>query len=132
MNNPKALKIVIALLVVALFTSFGFLAYAIHQSHEWKYVVWLQDGRIAAYRALGDFRAGNLRLFIISGERGHDVFSGTNDGPFQVWFRQYGTQSYSPSLRYSIEDEIRDYNHEMRNLQQHPEKLLGLTNVMTP
>jgi transposase len=68
MNNPKALKIVIALLVVALFTSFGFLAYAIHQSHEWKYVVWLQDGRIAAYRALGDF-SRNHAVGISSGER---------------------------------------------------------------
>ena len=126
MNNPKALKIVIAVLVIALITSLGFLAHAFSQIWWWKQEVWGLDGQVAAYRALDDFGAGKFRLFVISGERSDDKFSGTNDGPFQIWFPQYYTEIYP--MRYSIEQQVRFYDDKMRYMQQHPERFLTTTN----
>jgi hypothetical protein len=126
MNNPKALKIVITVLAVALLTSLGFLAHALSQIWWWKQEVWGLDGQVAAYRALYDFGAGRLRLFMISGERSDDKFSGTNDGPFQIWFPQYYTAIYP--MRYSIEQQVRFYDDKMRYMQQHPERFLTTTN----
>jgi hypothetical protein len=126
MNNPKALKVVITLLAVALLTSLGFLAHSLSQIWWWKQEVWGLDGQVAVSRALDDFGAGKLRLFVISGERSNDKFSGTNDGPFQIWFPQYYTKPYS--LRYSMEQQVWFYDEKMRYMQQHPERFSTITN----
>jgi len=126
MSNPKTLKIAIAVLALALLTSLGFLVHALFQIWWWKQEVWGLDGQVAAYRALDDFRAGKPRLFVISGERDKDTFSGTNDGPFQIWYPQYYTEIYP--MQYSMEQQVRFYDDKMRYMQKHPERFLTSTN----
>ncbi len=130
MNNPKTLKVVIAVLVVALFTSLGFLARALWRDSWWKMEVYGLAGYEGSTRALHDFRDGKLRLFVIAGERSNDKFSGTNDGPFQVWYPQYYTELYP--MRYSIEQQVEFYNRKMRYMHEHPEKFLTTTNIIKP
>jgi hypothetical protein len=127
MNNPKALKAVIAVLLLALFTSLGFLARALSNNFLWK----LQVETLALYegstRARHDFQSGKLRLFVISGGRSDDRFSGTNDGPYEVWFPQYFPEVRS--FRYAAETMVTAYNDRMRYLHEHPERHLGSTNT---
>lgn len=129
-NNPTALKVVIAVLVVTLLTSLGFLVYARSQVFWWQEQVYGLAGYEGSTRALHDFQNGKLRLFVIAGERDHDEFSGTNDGPFQIWFPQYYTAIYP--MRYSMEQEVEFYNGKMRYMHEHPDKFLTTTNVIKP
>ena len=130
MNNPKTLKVVIVILLVALFTSLGFLARGLWRDYFWKMEVYGLAGYEGTERAMHDFRNGKLRLFVIAGERGDDKFSGTNDGPFQVWFPQYYTGLYP--MRYSFEQQVEFYNRKMRYMHEHPEKFLSSTNINKP
>jgi hypothetical protein len=126
MNNPKALKIFCAVLIAALFTSLGFLAHAVWQNYWWKEEVYGLAGYMGSERALHDFRDGKLRLFVISGQRDDDKYSGTNDGPYQIWFPQYYTIVYP--MRYSMEQQVEFYNQKMRYMHEHPDKFLETTN----
>jgi hypothetical protein len=116
-TNPKFLKGVIVILVIALFVSLGFLTHTLWLNSIWK----LQVNTLAGYegheRARRDFEAGKVRLFIISGERDSDKFSGTNDGPFEVWFPQYYPKFYP--FRYSEEEMAAAYNDRMKYLHEH-------------
>lgn len=113
-NNPKALKIIIATLTIALITSLGFLVHSqLWQNSNWKAEV----GSLASIQgyeeADKDFQAGKLKVFVISGECHEDKYSGTNDGPFEVWTAEY-YPSFSWPERYSIEEKIEAYNRHMR------------------
>lgn len=127
MNNPRALKIVIGVLVVALCTSLGFLIHAVYNNFTWKLLV---DG-LARYqgstRARSDFQSGTLRLYVISGGRSDDKFSGTNDGPFEVWFPRYHPEFYP--FRYEVEAMVTAYNDRMRYMHAHPERYSVGTNT---
>ena len=79
-----------------------------------------------ATRAGHDFRTGRLRLFAIAGERNEDKFSGSNDGPFEIWNPQHYPEYYP--FRYSTEVMVTNYNGRMRYLHEHPEKALESTN----
>jgi hypothetical protein len=130
MNNPTALKVVIAVLIVALFTSLSFLVYGHWQDFMWQEEVYGLAGYEGSTRALHDFQNDKLRLFVIAGERSDDKFSGTNDGPFQVWYPQYYPEVYP--MRYSTEREVEFYNRKMRYMHEHPEKFLTATNIIKP
>jgi hypothetical protein len=125
MNDPTALKVVISIFVVAFLTSLGFLVHARSQDFWWREEVYGLAGYMGSERALHDFRDGKLRLFVIAGERDDDQFSGTNDGPFQVWFPQYYPAVYQ--MRYATEQEVEFYNGKMRYMHEHPEKFLTNT-----
>ena len=126
MNNLKVLKIFSAILIVALCTSLGFLLHALLLNMMWKEEVHGLAGYEGSTRAEHDFRNGKLRLFVLAGERNDDKFSGTNDGPFQVWFPQYYPEFYP--MRYSEEQQVEFYNRKMRYMHQHPGKFLDATN----
>ncbi len=127
MNNPKLLRIVTAVLAVALCISLGFLARALSDNFAWK----LQVKNLAQYEgvtvARQDFQAGRLRLFVVAGRREVDEFSGTNDGPFDVWFSSYFPEI--PAYRCAAETRVAAYDTKMRFWQQHPERLPGNTNA---
>jgi hypothetical protein len=127
MNNPRLLRTVIAVLAVALCISLGLLAWALSDSAAWK----VQVRNLAQYEgvtvAREDFQAGRLRLFVIAGRRERDEFSGTNDGPFEVWY-----SSYFPETRAyccAAETRVAAYDAKMHFWQQHPERFSGSTNA---
>jgi hypothetical protein len=126
-DNPRALKIVIGVLVVALCTSLGFLVRAFSNNFTWK----LQVDTLARYegstRARHDFQSGRLRVFVICGGRSEDKFSGTNSGPFEVWFPQYFPEINS--FRYAADTMVAAYNDRMRYMHEHPERYLVSTNA---
>jgi hypothetical protein len=117
-NNPKTLKIVIGFLIVTLIVMVSLLVYA-----QWRNSMWMAqiDGlaRFAgSTSARNDFQAGKLRLFTFAGPRDADAFSGTNDGPFEIWYSQYFPKDprYQP-FRYSKEHMVKSYNDTMKYLQ---------------
>jgi len=126
MNNPKALKIVIAILAVAFLVSFHFLMRALSDNFAWKQCIELSAPVEGAMFAHLDFHSGKLRLYVISGERSDDKYSGTNDGPFEIWFPQYSASPYP--MRYRVEQWVAGYNRSMRYLHEHPGEFLTTTN----
>lgn len=128
MNNPKALKIVIALLTIALITSLVFLGRALWQNFWWEEEVHGHVGMVAARQALEDFQQGRLRLRVIDGENERLRYSGSNDGPFEIW-----VAPFRPSLgyphRFATEQELKFYNGKMRYMYAHPERFLTATNT---
>lgn len=130
MNNPRTLKIVVTALVVAFCVAVGLLARAIADNFSWR----LQVENLAQWEgatvARQDFESGRLRLFVISGKRDEDRFSGTNEGPFEVWY-----SSYFPEIRAfrcAAETRVATYNAKMRYMQQHPDRYLERTNTTIP
>ena len=117
----------VAVLAVGLLVSLGFLARAHWQAYWWKSEVYGLAGYRGSIRARQDFQAGRLRLFLIAGERSDDKSSGTNDGPFEVWYPQYYPKPYP--MRYSVEQMVEFYNRKMRYMHEHPEKFLAQTNT---
>lgn len=126
MKNSIALKVIIVILTVALVASLGFLVHIYRQDHWWRLQVSGLAGQKGMTRALQDFQDGRLRLFVIAGARDDDTFSGTNDGPFQVWFARYNPRTYP--LRYSQEQEVEFYNWKMRTMHENPDKSVITTN----
>ena len=126
MNNPKALKVVITVLVVAFLTSLVFLAAALWQDFWWKKAVSGLACYEGAERAKHDFHDSKIRFFVIAGDHEDEIYSGTNDGPFQIWFPQYFRKPYS--LRYSAEQMVWAYNEEMRIDQNFAAKSVAPTN----
>lgn len=129
MKFGNGIKVVIGFLIVALVTALGFLAYARWQNFMWEMEVFGLAGDVGTSRAGRDFRAGKTRLFVLAGERDEDKFSGTNDGPFEVWYPQYFPQYYP--FRYGKEQDVEFYNRRMRYMHEHPEKSNPQTNATT-
>jgi hypothetical protein len=130
MNNPKALKIVIVILAVAFLVSFHFLMRALSDNFAWKQCIELSAPADGAMFAHLDFQSGKLRLFVISGEHSDDKYSGTNDGPFEIWFPQYHISPYP--MRYRVEQWVAGYNRSMRYMHDHPDRFLSVTNSTRP
>ncbi|HLX95657.1 MAG TPA: hypothetical protein VKU37_07925 [Verrucomicrobiae bacterium] len=126
MNHPRKLKIIIVVLIVGIFALLGFLGHLLAQNMMWKSEVESLAEYEGATRASHDFQSGKLRLFVISGERDGTKYSGTNAGPFEIWFPQYFPKYYP--LRYQTEQMVAAYNDRMRYLQAHPETALAETN----
>jgi hypothetical protein len=106
----------VSVVVIAFSALAGFYVHALWQNYMWKMEVLTLADYEGATRARHDFQAGKLRLFVLGGERDDDKFSGTNEGPFEVWYPQYFPEFY-PS-RYSQQQMIIDYNERMRELQK--------------
>jgi hypothetical protein len=73
-----------------------------------------------------DYRDGKLRLLVINGERKVERYSGTNDGPFEIWYPECISECYAS--RYKTEVMVMFYNIRMR----YPEKSLTTTNGAKP
>ena len=71
---------------------------------------------VAAKQAMEDFRQGRLRLRAIQGENERLRYSGSNDGPFEIWILQFYPSLGYPH-RFSTEQEVAFYNRKMRYMQ---------------
>ena len=125
-DNFKLAKVVIAVLVIGLFALLGILAYTLWQRFLWKQQVYALAAYEGGERATHDYQAGKLRLFVIAGERSDNKYSGTNDGPFEIWYPQYFPDSYP--LRYETEVMVSYYNHDMQFSYAHPKESIAATN----
>lgn len=87
----------------------------------WRDEVYTLVGADAARQAMDDFQQGYRRLYVFGGGSARSRFTGSNNGPFEIWI-----PSYRPSLgrahRYSTEQFIEFYNAKMRYMCSHPEK----------
>jgi len=87
----------------------------------WREQVYEGEGTVASLQALDDFRDGHLRLYRLGGESDRGKYTGTNDGPFEVWIPQF-YPSLGRAHRYSTEQFIEFYNRKMRYMHSHPDK----------
>jgi hypothetical protein len=114
-DNPRTLKIVISLFTIALVTSLGFLVNSqLWQNSNLKGEVHALANVEGYEEADKDFQAGKLKVFVISGKCSEDKFSGTNDGPFEIWIAAYYPSLPSP-FDFTIERKIEAYNLHMRS-----------------
>jgi len=118
MNRQKLSSVVIAALVVGLLVSLGLLAHEHHQEQRWKQQLQNFAVYYGSTRAKDDVQAGKFRLYVFAGARGKDEYSGTNDGPFQVWYSVY--QPQDDTFRYAMEHVVGSYNASVRYMQEHP------------
>jgi hypothetical protein len=131
MNNQRLLKVVIAVLAILLLTSLGFLGRSLWRNYWWEQEVYGLTGRVATAQAMEDFRMGKLRLRAIRGENERLTYSGSNDGPFEIWVPQYYPTLGYPH-RFSTEQQVEFYNRKMRYMHEHPEKFAAVTNTEAP
>ncbi len=86
----------------------------------WRDEVYTLSGANAAQQAMDDFRRNKLRLYVLGPASDRHHFTGSNDGPFEIWI-----PSFHPNLgsahRYSTEQFIEFYNRKMRYMHSHPE-----------
>ncbi len=114
-NDPQTRKRIITILTITLVASSVCLIYSeLWQNSNWKGMLGSLASNQGYEEADKDFNSGKLRVFTISGECHEDKFSGTNDGPFQIWIAEYFPASTYPE-RYSDEVKIKYYNLHMRS-----------------
>jgi len=108
-----------ALLCSVLLNAWGY--WQIYGIGGWRDQVYVSVGGAASEQALRDFRGGHLRLYCLGGENQHDKYTGTNDGPFEMWI-----PTFYPSLgrvhRYPKERFIEFYNRKMHYMHSNPDK----------
>lgn len=121
MNNLKALTILVAVLTVALLASLGFLGRALWRNHMWETEAYGMTGLIATEQAMKDFGQGQLRLLALAGENDELKYSGTKEGPFEIWNPQFYPSLGYPH-RFVHEKYVEFYNRKMRYMHEHPEK----------
>ncbi len=111
----------IALLCSLLLNAWGYLQ--IYGIGGWRDQVYGSEGVAASDQALDDFRSGFLRLYCLGGENEKAKYTGTNDGPFEIWMPQF-YPSLGRAHRYSTEQFIEFYNRKMQYMHTHPDKFL--------
>ena len=126
--------IVITLLSVLLLLSAFLCVWLYLQIYDpggWRDEVFGLEGMNASRHALDDFQNGHLRLYRIGGESDKARYTGTNEGPFEVW-----TSQFYPSLgrahRFSTEQFIEFYNGKMHYMYEHPDKFREPTKEVQP
>jgi hypothetical protein len=109
--------VTILLLSLALICVVVVMIWFVRQNVAWKADIYELAGYKGVHRAMADFDAGRLRVFLISGRSLQDTFTGTNDGPFEVWISHFFPDEPYP-VRFALEQEVAFYNAKMRLLQQ--------------
>jgi len=127
MNSTKTLKILIAVLIVALVTSLGFLGQAHWRNYSWKEEADRLASMVGTQQAKEDFRQGKFRVHLLQGDIPNFRYSGTNDGPFEIWLAPYYTSLGYPH-RYSAEQRVVWYNDMMRFMHENPDMIKATTN----
>jgi len=125
-------RIGVALLFVAFFCSLALNLWCLWQIYYfggWRDTVQLKASMQATLLALNDYEAGILRIYTIQGQREARAFTGTHDGPFEVWAEQY-YPSLGPAHRLSTEECVKAYNNKMRYMYDHPDRWSRPTNVV--
>jgi len=128
------LAVLIGLLAIALMCSVFLNAWGYLQIYGiggWRDQVFASEGVVASDEALDDFRAGHLRLYHLGGENEKPKYTGTNDGPFEIWIPQY-YPSLGRAHRYSTEQFIEFYNRKMQYMHTHPDKFLRPNKEVQP
>jgi len=123
MNISRALKILVAVLAVTLVASLGFLGRALWRNQMWETEAYGMIGLIATEQAMEDFSQGKLRLLAIAGKNDELRYSGTKEGPFEVWNPQFYPLLGYPHL-FVKEKYVDFYNRKMRYMHEHPEKFV--------
>jgi hypothetical protein len=124
--KPRALYAIIGFLLVVLLGSAVLMACCYWQVYGiggWRDQLFASEGAVASRRALDDFRTGHLRLYTLGSESEQAKFTGTNDGPFEIWIPQF-YPSLGVAERYSKEQFVEFYNRKMKYMHEHPEKFL--------
>jgi hypothetical protein len=119
----------IALLCSLLLNAWGYLQ--IYGIGGWRDQVYGSEGVAASDQALDDFRSGFLRLYCLGGENEKAKYTGTNDGPFEIWMSQF-YPSLGRAHRYSTEQFIEFYNRKMQYMHTHPDKFLRQKGEVQP
>ena len=92
----------------------------------WRDQVYQSEGAVASQQALHDFREGHLRLYCFGDESDRAKYTGTNDGPFEIWIPQF-YPSLGRAHRYSKEQFIEFYNRKMRYMHSNPDRFVSDT-----
>ena len=124
--KPRAFYIITGLLVVVLLGSAVLIAWGYWQIYGiggWRDQLYASEGAVASRRALDDFRDGHLRLYTLGGESEKAKYTGTNDGPFEIWIPNF-YPSFGHAHRYSREQFIEFYNRKMKYMHEHPDEFL--------
>jgi hypothetical protein len=118
-NTLIAIAITGVLCLSSLFL-IGWAVWQIYGIGGWRDEVYALSGANAAQQAMDDFRQNKLRLYILGHATDRHQFTGTNDGPFELWI-----PSFHPALgsahRYSTEEFVKSYNRKMLYMHSHPE-----------
>jgi hypothetical protein len=108
MRSSKAIRIAVALLSLGLICAVGFLVHAVRQNAAWEANIHELAGYKGVHRAMTDFDAGRLRIYVLSGRNLEDKFTGTNEGPFEVWISHCFPEEPYPA-RFALEKGVSSY-----------------------
>lgn len=125
-HNPTSLVILIACLTAALLTSLVFLGRALWRNYWWEMEAYGLAGMVATREAMTDFSKGRLRLRAVQGENEQLRYSGSNDGPFEIWIPHFYPSLGYPH-RFSTERQVEFYNRKMRHMLDNPEEFSAKT-----
>jgi hypothetical protein len=132
--KPRVFYFITGLLLVVLLGSAVLIAWGYWQIYGiggWRDQLYASEGAVASRQALDDFRAGHLRLYSLGGESEKATYTGTNDGPFEIWIPHF-YPSLGRAHRYSTEQFIEFYNRKMRYMHGHPGEFLLKSQEVQP
>ena len=124
--KPHSLYFIIGVLAVLLLGSDVLIAWGYWQLYGiggWRDQLFKSEGAVATRRALDDFRNGQLRLYTLGGQSEKAKYTGTNDGPFEIWIPHF-YPSLGRAHRYSTKQFIEFYNRKMKYMHEHPDEFL--------
>jgi len=122
--KPRATYVIISVLAILLLSAASVILWyrwQIYGIAGWRDQLYEAEGSVASRQALSDFREGHLRLYTLGGENEHPKYTGTNEGPFEIWILHF-YPALGGAHRYSKEQFIEFYNRKMRYIQAHPDK----------
>ncbi len=88
----------------------------------WRDEVYGLSAYEAGRQAQDDYNGKQLRLYVFGANSEKEYFTGTNDGPFEVWVVQF-LPLLGQANRYSTSHFVQIYNRKMRYMYEHRERL---------
>jgi len=99
----------------------GWAIFQIYGVGGWRDEVHGLSGANAAQQAMADFRQSKHRLYIFGPANDRRRFTGSNNGPFEIWMPAYHPKLGS-AHRYSTEQFVEFYNRKMLYMHSHSNK----------
>jgi hypothetical protein len=118
--KSTVLVVLIGSLLVSLYAT-GWAFWQIYWIGGWRDQVYGLIGRSATVRAMDDFKQGHLRIYVFGGDNELHRYTGTNEGPFEIWIPPFSSEFASPE-RYATEQFIIFYNRKMRYMHTRPDR----------